>query len=68
MTKVDILYRIQSSHDKGATWLNVGGPYTDADEAVRDAESGLPYARACGMLYCRVVALSTDVVRQWGPA
>jgi hypothetical protein len=66
--KRDVIYRIQYSHDKGATWLNVGQPYTVKEAAVLDAENGRNYAYCCGVHYSRVVAMSTDVVQQWGPA
>jgi len=51
--KRDVIYRIQYSYDKGATWLNVGQPYTVKEAAVLDAENGRHYART--------VAASTTV-------
>ena len=61
----DVIYRIQYSHDKGATWLNVGGPYTEKEAAVLDAENGRHYAACCGVRYSRVVAVNTDVIESW---
>ncbi len=59
------IYRIQYSHDRGASWLNVGQPYASLDDALRDAESGRAYALACGVSWQRVAAFTTAVVRLW---